>query len=304
MNNPLRYSDPSGYLTCDGGYDSSGECIGSSDTSGGYGGTNSSYGSDHHSSSSVGEPYGGDTNIYGGDVPNGVGNVNFDGSDLNMPDSQEDERASFYSGHISVDGFDDVAESFRMAVVGGTVAGLGGGKNANGAITVTFGYIFNNARQEVSENIQNIEVKLLTVKIGLDHSAIWLSDAGNGEPILYDPHGGEYMPQGPGSEVSYNPLAPDPVGMRAGDIFTGKYADVDGFIAAYNGDVTVTEYSVDVASANAMVNEIYRIGPVSALRCAEAVGSVIRSAGGAYQNVSPLINHPHLLEWSLENAIK
>jgi hypothetical protein len=90
LNNPLRYIDPSGYYTssCDGGYDSSGECIGSSDTSGGYGGTNSSYGSDHHSSSGSSSSVGGDTNIYGGDVPNGVENVNDDSSNHNMPETQ------------------------------------------------------------------------------------------------------------------------------------------------------------------------------------------------------------------------
>jgi hypothetical protein len=159
--------------------------------------------------------------------------------------------------------------------------------------------MFNQAKHPGNKDGQQVEVKLLSVKEGIDHSAIWMSDGGDGEPILYDPAGQEYHPKGPGPEVPY-----DPIGMRAGQIFTGKYASVDAYVAAYNGDVTITAYTVDVSSAKAMIAEIYRIGPVSPPRCAEAVGSVIRSAGGVYKDVRPLFNHPHLLEWSLENAIK
>jgi hypothetical protein len=157
MNNPLRYSDPSGYLTCDGGYDSSGECIGSSDTSGGYGGTNSGNGSDHHSSSgsttSVGECYGGDTNIFGTDVPNGVENANLDGSNLNMPEAQNDEHASYYSGLLGEDGFGEFASRIVAAVVGGTEAGLGDGGFANGAWSGSFGYALNEDISRLKEKV-------------------------------------------------------------------------------------------------------------------------------------------------------
>lgn len=149
-----------------------------------------------------------------------------------------------------------------------------------------------------------MQAKLLTVKDGLDHSAIWIADGGDGKPILYDPAGGQYQPKGPGPEVPYDPYAPDPVGMRQEGVFTGKYANVDAYIAANNNDVSITTFSVDMSSAKAMTSEMYRLGNTAPLTCAASVGSVIRSARGVYQNVSPIMNHPALLEGSLERAIK
>jgi hypothetical protein len=61
----------------------------------------------------------------------------------------------------------------------------------------------------------------VTVREGIDHSALWLEDDGYDSGwILYDPAGQEYFPA-------------DSNGMRYSDVFTGKFADPAKYIANF-----------------------------------------------------------------------
>ena len=111
------------------------------------------------------------------------------------------------------------------ALIGGTASKISGGKFANGAITAAFVQAFNGDKSSANaiKSKRTISAKLLTVRQGIDHSAIWISDDGNGRgPLLYDPAGQEYFPEGEGV-----------LSMRHSDLFSGEYADFEKYIANF-----------------------------------------------------------------------
>ena len=134
---------------------------------------------------------------------------------------------------------------------------------------------------------ETIKAKLLTVRQGIDHSALWLQDDGAGSgQILYDPAGQEYFPKGL-----------DALGMRYEDVFTGKYADPAKYIANFGGDVDVIDFTLTPSEASLISAEFFKsAAPFCATSCGYALSRVPR-----FSNVGGF--HPGTLHDSLLEAL-
>ncbi|WP_308367967.1 MULTISPECIES: RHS repeat-associated core domain-containing protein [unclassified Microbulbifer] len=112
-----------------------------------------------------------------------------------------------------------------------------------------------------------INAMLLTVRKGIDHSALWLEDDGYGNgKVLYDPAGQEYFPDGL-----------DAIGMRHSDIFTDEYADPNAYINNFDGDVDVIEFIITNEEARLMSSEfVVSTAPFCATSCGYALSRAPR----------------------------
>jgi hypothetical protein len=279
MNNPLRYSDPSGHLFDSGGYDYDGEWanfdnpnIGFDDTVDGYGVKHSDYGTGHYGSSgstTYGSQFsGGDTNVFGNVVPNGVGNVNFDGSILSMPESQKVAYASYYSGV------------------------LGGMAFTNGTISGAYEYMFDMSANEAIRRLITMQLEyevrllrdILIKKSEMTRGDIYLEKT-NFEKILKYAY---YM------AISYEKVAALDVDIQNLQMLNTR------FVAQFEGFDTLL-YGVPALSGRILNIEGYGIGEVGHVNYA-AVGTLHAHYGWAMEEAIPITVLVHNIDQARDEA--